>query len=145
MTQLEKKLTESGAKAYQRGEDSEWRIKPYSDWHRTLDKSLVMLDIDFIEWRFRNGRLIPVGVMEITRVDSDKEVHQGYLNAIISRFEERDIQARSVRYVANALRAKAYIVLFREDCGEFWVYNLSDKEGWFHFTPHEYKEFLKGL
>ena len=20
-----------------------------------------------------------------------------------------------------------------------------DKEGWFHFTPHEYKEFLKGL
>ncbi len=142
---LEKKITESGAKAYQRGTDSEWRIKPYSDWHRTLDKSLLMTDIDFVEWRFKGGQLVPVGVMEITRVDNGKEVNDGYLGAIINRFEQRDIQARTVRYTAKALNTKAYIVLFREDCSEFWVYNLSDRQGWYTYNSIEIESFLKGL
>lgn len=45
---MEKKLSATGAKAHQRM-DTEWRIQPYSDWHRTLDRSLYMLDVDFIE------------------------------------------------------------------------------------------------
>ena len=68
---MQKKLTDSGAKAHQRA-DTEYRIQQYSDWHRTLDKSLLMLDVDFIEWRFRDGKLVAVGVMEVTRVDDGK-------------------------------------------------------------------------
>lgn len=141
---MDKKVTETGSKAYQRT-DAEWRIKPYSDWHRTLSKKLLMLDIDFVEWRFKDGKLVPVGVMEVTRVDKDKSVTINYLNSIINRFEQRDIQARTTRMVASALNAKAYIILFREDCSEFWVYDLTDQKGWAHFDPKQMEEFLQGL
>jgi hypothetical protein len=46
-----------------------------------------MLDVDFIEWRIRDGELVAVGVMEVTRVDNGITVTQAYLDAIISRFE----------------------------------------------------------
>lgn len=141
---MEKKTTDSGAKAHQRM-DTEWRIKPYSDWHRTLSKKLLMLDVDFIEWRFRNGELVPVGVMEVTRVDHGKDVNDRYLNAILNRFNERDLQGRAARKVADALGAKAYIVLFRQDCSEFWVYNMTDEHGWHYFIPIGMERFLENL
>jgi hypothetical protein len=141
---MEKKVTPSGAKAYQRT-DAEWRIKPYSDWHRTLSSRLLMLDVDFIEWRYRNGELIPVGVMEVTRVDRGRTVDQRYTDAILQRFEQRDLQARAARKVAEALKTKAYIVLFRQDCSEFWVYNLTDRAGWAHYTSPQMAEFLQRL
>ena len=141
---MDKKWTRSGAKAYQRT-DTEWRIKPYSDWHRTLDSSLLMVDVDFIEWRFRYGQLVAVGVMEVTRVDKGREVGKPYLDAIISRFERRDMQARAARKVADALGTNTYIVLFREDCSEFWVYNLTTRSTWQHYTPEQMEDFLKRL
>jgi len=141
---MDKKITDSGAKAYQRS-DTEWRLKPYSDWHRTLDRRLLMADVDFIEWRYHHGELVPVGVMEVSRVDRNRTVTPGYLNAICRRFEQRDMQARIARKVAAALQTKAYIVLFREDCREFWVYNLSDRQGWQHFDSVQMELFLKRL
>ena len=144
MAGLEKKLTCSGAKAHQRG-DTENRILPYSLWHRTLDRSLLMLDVDFIEWRFQNGELIAVGVMEVTRVDSAKDVNENYLNSILRRYDSRDLQGNVARKVAEALKTRAYIVLFRENCSEFWVYDLTYNRGWMHFDPKEMKAFLKRL
>jgi len=93
---MEKQVTASGAKAYQRA-DAEWRIKPYSDWHRTLSSKLLMLDVDYVEWRYRNGELAPVGVMEVTRVDRGRTVDAHYLDAITRRFEQRDLQAQAAR------------------------------------------------
>lgn len=141
---MHKKRTGSGAKAYQRS-DSEWRAKPYSDWHRTLERRLLMTDVDFIEWRYRDGEIVAVGVMEVTRVDAGKRVTRGYLTAIIRRFEQRDFQAAVARKVADALDTKAYIVLFREDCSEFWVYNLTDREGWTYFKEAGMEQFLENL
>lgn len=141
---MEKKQTGSGAKAYQRN-DTEWRIKPYSDWHRTLSKDLLMLDVDFIEWRYRNGEPVPVGVMEVTCVDVGREVNQEYLDAIVQRFEQRDLQALAACKVAAALQTKAYIILFRADCSEFWVYNLTNRRGWWHLDPAQMEEFLQRL
>jgi hypothetical protein len=141
---MEKKRTTTGAKAYQRA-DAEWRIKPYSDWHRTLAKNFFMLDVDFIEWRNRDGDFVPVGVMEVTRVDLGKEVNQKYLDQIIERYEQRDLQGIAARKVAAALQTKAYIILFREDCSEFWVYNLTNRRGWWHLDPEKMEAFLKKL
>jgi hypothetical protein len=141
---MEKKVTSSGAKAYQRN-DAEWRIQPYSDWHRTLPSRLLMVDVDFIEWRYRKGELVPVGVMEVTRVDRGRAVDARYLDVIVRRFEQRDLQAVAARKVAEALKTKAYITLFRQDCSEFWVYNLTDRSDWMHHTPQQMSEFLQKL
>jgi hypothetical protein len=139
-----KHTTASGAKARQCA-DAEWRAKPYSEWHRTLAGELCMLDVDFIEWRYRAGELVAVGVMEVTRVDNGREVRAGYLEAIVRRFEQRDMQARAARKVAAALGTSAYIVLFREDCSEFWVYNLTERRGWDHFDRGAMERFLTQL
>jgi hypothetical protein len=137
--------TPSGSKAYQRT-DTENRVLAYSAFHRTLDKTLLATDVDFIEWRYRNGELVPVGVMEVTRVDNGVPVKQHYLDAILERFEKRDMQAKAARKVALALGTKAYIVLFREDCSEFWVYCLTTKQGFNRpLTPVQFEDFLKSL
>src|SRR5689334_14930977 len=141
---MHKQITSSGAKAHQRL-DREWRSQPYSEWHRKLSGDLCMLDVDFIEWRYRNGELVAVGVMEITRVDNGRVVQAGYLDAIVRRFEVRDMQAQAARKVAEALGTKAYIVLFREDCSQFWIYNLTDRRGWAHFDAAGMERFLKQL
>jgi len=140
----DKKLSDSGAKAYQRS-DEEWRIKPYSEWHRTLNRSLMAVDVDFIEWRYRNGELFAVGVMEITRVDLGINVTQAYLDAIIARYESGGVQAQVARKVAQALGTKAYIVLFREDCSRFAVYNLTDRGSWQFFDALAMEVFLSQL
>ncbi|NJK62069.1 MAG: hypothetical protein HC921_04715 [Synechococcaceae cyanobacterium SM2_3_1] len=141
---MQKKQTETGVKAYQR-QDQEWRSKPYSDWHRTLDRRLLMTDVDFIEWRYRQGELVAVAVIEVTRVDRGKTVNSAYLQAIIARFETRDMQAKAARKVATALGVSAYIVLFREDCSQFWVYNLSHPQDWQMFDPLQMEQFLLKL
>lgn len=141
---IEKELTPSGAKAQQRNDD-EWRAAPYSKWHRTLGRGVYMTDVDAIEWRYREGRLTAVGVMELTRADQDVQVTETYLNSIIWRYEQRDFQAKTARAVAQALNTNAYIVLFREDCSEFWVYNLTNTKTWVHMYAGQYQTFLNSL
>jgi hypothetical protein len=123
----------------------EYRAKPYSDFHRTLDRKLLTQDVDFVEYRRRNGRLTPVAVIEVTRADQHIFVGQGYLNGIIERYTQFGMQAEATLLVARALNVEAYVVLFRQDCSEFWVYNLSRHSGWEKKTPAEYEEFLKSL
>lgn len=133
MDQIEKLTTESGAKAHQRA-DGEDRAVIYREWHRTLSKKFAATDIDLIEWRYRGGVLIPVAVMEITRVDPEVKVTVNYLAAILKRMNERDTQGAAARYVAEKLGCRVWIVAFRYDLSEFWVYNLTDSQGWFHRT-----------
>ncbi|WNF21308.1 hypothetical protein [Mesobacillus jeotgali] len=141
---MEKKLTQTSAKAHQRT-DTEDRAKEYKNWHRQLDRGLYMLDVDAIEWRYRKGKLVPVAVMELTRTDSDFPINQKYLNAIVNRFENRDLQAKSARLVAEALNVEAYIVLFRYNCKEFHLYNLTRNGPWVKFNEDKMEEFLKSL
>ena len=120
------------------------RALGYSNWHRTLDKSLYALDVDFIEWRRRNGNIVPVALIEITRVDNNVFVGKTYLDNIVKRYDD-GIQGLCSLKVSRALGIKAYIVLFRENLNEFWLYNLSEKRGWTKLSQREYVGFLKSL
>lgn len=141
---MEKLLTANGTKAQQRPDD-EYRIKPYLQWHRSLGNGMYMLDVDCIEWRFRNGKLVAVGVLEVTRRDGDLPVRAAYLEKIVQRFNSRDMQGKAARMVAEALNTNAYIVLFRYNCQEFFVYNLSDPGPWQRFNDEQFQQFLRSL
>lgn len=67
--------------------------------------------------------------MEITRVDKEKGVYLYNLQAIISRFGEHDIQARSVTYVANSLRSKEYISFLGSAVASFGLITYPTKAG----------------
>lgn len=141
---MDKLLTKSGSKAMQRM-DNEWRARPYSEWHRSLGRSYYSSDIDSIEWRFVDGELKAVGVMEITRVDNGIFVNDKYLSSILDRFTNRDLQSRTALKVSKALETNTYIILFRENCKEFWIYNLTSKKGWIHLNTFWMSQFIKNL
>lgn len=141
---MEKQKTSSGAKAYQRA-DREDRSLEYRSYHRTLASDLLASDVDLVEWRFIDGILKAVAVCEITRVDRGIAVNRPYLTSILKRYTERDIQAKMIRKVAASLETNAYIILYRQGCEEFWVYNLSAMKGWWYLTQEKYENWLEGV
>ena len=142
---MEKKLTDSGAKSYQRG-DMEDRSKEFRDFHRSLDKTLYATDLDLIEWRYINGVLTPVGVLEITRVDQGKQVNDQYKSEILKRYDKRDMQGLATRTAASLLGVKAWIVLYRKGCSEFWIYSLTDNDQrWYHYDRDRLERWLLSL
>ncbi|WP_135604103.1 hypothetical protein [Methanococcoides sp. NM1] len=139
-----KEITDSGSKAYQR-KDMEDRGAEYRLWHRSLAPYCVAFDVDFIEWRTRGGKRVPVAITEITRVDSGKSVTPRYLDSILKRYNERDMQGYVTRYLANKLEIPAYIILYRQGCSEFWIYKF-DNENWQGpLTPKEMGNFIESL
>ena len=145
---MNKKTLPNGAKAYQR-KDKEDRAIVYRDWHREL-KGLYMFDLDSVEWRYKNGVGVPVAIIELTRVDHERNgrpivVSKRYLDAILERFLERDTQGKFIMHMASCVNVPAYLTLFREDCSQFWVYNITEAIYWVKYTPEEYKDFLGGL
>jgi hypothetical protein len=119
------------------------RAKEFQQWHRTLGRRLLASDVDLVEWRFIDGELVPVGVLEITLADC--EPSQSYLDAIICRYEKKDVQGRTARHVADALGCKAWIICYTQGCGSFWVYNLTESKGWYDLGASEMEQFLEGL
>lgn len=142
----------SGEKKRQRPIEKEGDGYQYREWRRQLVEGCMHLDVDQIEWRFFNRELVPVAVIEITRYSESVEdtvAHNGstqpkpgYFTAILQRFE-RDIQGRATRLLAEKLDVNAYIVLYRYDCSEFWVYNLTQAKGWEHFDEKRMLKFLR--
>ncbi len=119
------------------------RAKEFQQWHRTLGRRLLASDVDLVEWRFIDGELVPVGVLEITLADC--EPSQSYLDAIICRYEKKDVQGRTARHVAKALGCKAWIVCYTQGCNNFWIYNLTERKGWYDLNGSEMEQFLEGL
>jgi hypothetical protein len=145
---MEKKLdTTSGAKAYQR-QDAEDRALEFRSFHRTLNRRLCASDVDLVEWRLIDGVWTPVAILEITRADSGTSVTQGYKDAILDRFFSRDsFQTMAATNIAKLLGVKAWIVLFKEGCQEFWIYNLSGGSGgrWYKYDRTRLENWLDHL
>tara|TARA_B100000519_G_scaffold108549_1_gene94051 strand:+ start:4856 stop:5284 length:429 start_codon:yes stop_codon:yes gene_type:complete len=119
------------------------RAKEFQQWHRTLGRRLLASDVDLVEWRLIDGELVPVGVLEITLADWPPT--EPYLDAIIHRYEKKDVQGRTARHVADALGCKAWIVCYTQGCKKFWVWNLTESKGWFKFNTEQMELFLEGL
>lgn len=106
----------------------------------------AVTDFDQIEWRSDGqGYLVPVALFELTRVDGNVPVSQNYLDKILDRILKRDQQGELAKRAASGLDMKAWIVAFRHDLSEFWVYNLSYERGWFHGDAKWFRGFIESL
>lgn len=144
---MEKKLTESGAKDHQR-DDWEDRAAGYRKWHlEDLDRGCYGFDVDFIEWRAHHGKLVPLAVCELTRMDFPLwgAALAKYQQQILDRMTGRDKQGLVARTVANSLGVALYIVLFTRDLEHFYVYNLTAREGWAHFNEVQWRKKLNDM
>jgi hypothetical protein len=121
------------------------RTAVYRRFRRTI-RQAGATDFDQVEWRYNDHKnLVPVALLELTRVDGNMPVPAGYLNAILARYMERDWQGALAVAGAGYLGVRAWIVAFRYDLTEFWVYNLSDRRGWFHGDVAWYERWISAL
>jgi len=123
--------------------DNEDRTVDYTAWRRKWNRSSYVSDIDQVEWRVRDGQIIPVAVLELTRLDGDMMPRPAYFDAIINRFTKRDGQAKSITLFSKLLGVDAIIVLFHYNLENFWLYNLSTSSGWFHLKKEGYRKWLE--
>src|SRR5579859_4147891 len=122
---MEKRLTESGAKALQRDDnDLKDRMRPFRDWHRTLDRSWTYLDADGIGWENANGHWVPAFVTELTMAENHVYVNDTYRKSIISRMFGRDPQGPIARTLSKLLNVPGFILLYMEDMSQMWAYDL---------------------
>ena len=129
----DKIFTPGGNKDYQRGGDKADRSRGFKDWHfhagdgMGKDGSnipLYMIDLDCIEFGYRDGRPVPLAILELTRVDSADMVNDTYLNNIMDRVYARDAQGDVVLSLARMLGVAAYYVLHSLDLESYWVHTL---------------------
>lgn len=117
------------------------RLAAYRKWRRTV-KQAGATDFDQVEWRFQEADPYPVALLEMTRVDGCVAVPDSYLQAVLDRITKRDWQGRFAVEGARRLDCRAWIVAFRWNLQEFWVYNLSESKGWWHCDREKYSEWL---
>jgi len=109
--------------------DGEDRAIAFKQWHRTLSHNLYCQDLDLVEFRMnQRGELVPVAVFELTRFDGAPNLPASYLNNIVVRFSQRDVQGRFIKEVARRLGCRPYIVVFDQPLTEFYVYDLIGNE-----------------
>ena len=143
MNILEKKVNTFGGKSRQRN-DREDRLMDYRLWKYKLNK-LYTTDIDQIEWRVIDKKMIPVAVLEMTRIDDDQIPGPNYFQAIINRFETRDTQKYTITHVANCLGVDAFIVAFLKNLSYYMIYNLSKGDRWEKYNEYQYINWLQNL
>lgn len=124
--------------------DTTDRSMPYRQWRWDAKTSgCYVQDIDQIEYRFKDGVLVPVAVIELTSSEGHT-MDDGLRKAIVDRFATTG-QGKLLREVAKGLKCKAWAVLHGADMTELWVYNLTDVRGWWQMTPERYREWLTSL
>ena len=134
----------NGVKARQHASQQD-RSLPYRDWRRTIGRSLYVNDIDQLEWRVIDGEIKPVAIIELTRVNGNISVPQSYLDSVLKRITQRDPQSKIACMVADSLNVCAYVVVWRWDLSEFFVYNLTKERGWKYWSPLQYEKWIGSL
>lgn len=125
--------------------DSEDRICDYRSWRHTFGNGMYVNDIDQLEWRIIDGKHTPVALIELSRIDGNMKIPQKYLEAVLNRFKKRDAQGSIFVLLAKLLKIDIWIVLFRWDLSEFYLYNLVNGEKWVHLSKDEYKKWISEL
>jgi len=127
----------------QRDENTD-RAIDYRKWRWGVGSGCYVADIDQLEYRFIYDSIKPVALLELTRVDGNIPLPNSYLDAVLRRFRKRDAQSKLAIYVASMLNCKAWIVLFRWNLSEYWLYNLTNNRGWYKsLSPETYKNWLQ--
>jgi hypothetical protein len=139
---LQKLLNENGQKAHQR-DDNEDRSLPYRNWLRTVETDGYWIDVDFIKWKFVDGKPTPYAVTDLTRSDKDT-CEEHYRWAISDRIFRRDRQGLLLKTVGELLHIPVYLVLFQKDMKWIWALDINTRE-WKEYTTDDWAAFLKTL
>jgi len=138
-----RKESKAGGKTKQT-KHAEDECAAYRAWRLNFGRPFYATDVDQIEWRSIRGTMKPVAVLELTRIPGNMRVPPTYFQAIQKRYFKRDKQSMTALDIGSRLGCPSYIVAFRWDLTDFWVYDLNRNNGkWIHGDKEAYEAFLK--
>lgn len=120
------------------------RTADYRAWRQTWGGGCFTSDLDQVEWRIIDGKVVPLVVLELTRLDGNVAPPPSYFEAIENRFRKRDGQGTAVVDIACRIGVDVVIVLFRHDLSEFWIHNLTTGGIWYPLTQDKFRRWLEG-
>jgi len=120
-------------------------LAEYRTWRRGFGNKLYASDIDQIEWRIVDGIPVPVALIEMTRVTGTKRVPVAYLESVLKRYTVRDPKSQLTINAAAHMGIDAYLVIYRENLEDFWVYNLTWGGAWQAKTQQQYRDWVSSL
>ena len=104
------------------------------------------MDLDIVEYRIIDGQRVPVGVIEVTRLDMAMPPKPAYFRAWLDRINKRDDNAAALKQFAEMLCCDVYLVAAQHPgLNWFFVYNLSTGKGWIQMDQFKLMEWLQGL
>ena len=116
------------------------RPSKYSEWHRSLGREYLAVDIDYVEYRI--GR----GIVAFIDVTGEMEDEGHIINSKKYIWKRTTIQRKILSTLSKALGVPSYFVLHTKDMAMFYVYDLSDiNEQPRRMTGSEYANFVKNL
>lgn len=135
--------------------DREDRCAGYRDWRLGFGDGCYVADVDQVEWRIRGGVLVPVATLELTRLDGEMLHPKAYLAGTLRRRfppegsseanKGHGFQTHHAVNVAKKLGVPCFVVIFKWDLTHFWVYNLSDRRGWWEMDKERYERWIRML
>lgn len=129
--------------------DREDRMAAYREWRHDLGDGMFCADVDQVEWRVKAGQLVPVATIELSRLDGEMLYPEKYLEATLRkrwpRTGERSFQRQHSEYVARRLGVPCFFVIVKWDLTTFWIYNLTNDEGWWTVDQEDYIKWLRSL
>lgn len=142
-----KKLNDIGVKDKQREGDID-SSAPFKKWHRLLGREYYAQDVDLIDYRYYRGRIRYAAIMELTKCFNDNGPDEDYLNSLLSRWRDRDGQAKVMVDIASRLSAPLYIVLFTVKLDSpdlFWILSVEKLKWWSAVPPDRVANWIRHL
>lgn len=133
------------------------RTEEYRTWRTTLGQGCVC-DVDQIEYKFRDGVLVPCAIVELCVADQrSDEIPAGvppnqppspnFLKAVEAKACMDRPQGKLLRLVAATLKVPLLLVVYVDGRlpDGLWVFRVDGSKGWRKMSREEYMERLGKL
>jgi hypothetical protein len=147
----ERKLTEKGDKARQQTDELErWIealvINEYRENRRNVGDACYVSDIDQVEWRVIDQKMIPIAILELTvRQPRDFPMPDKYFAGITNRYYNTDGQGKFCQTLGFRLECPVYVVILQQDRSEYWTHEIDYQASrvFTKRTPGEYTHWIR--
>jgi len=110
--------------------DGNNRVNQYLEWRASLGLRYNQ-DLDSMEYVIEDGKVVPLALMEVSKVENRIVNVEAYLNKVN---ENRQCQMLVVAYVARILKIPAWYLLHEDNFERCWIRQLHDGGGPFRET-----------
>lgn len=127
------------------------RLAAYRRMRRRVGGYCYVQDIDQVEYRMRQGMVVPVALLELTRINGGTPGADPapVLDAIINRVYTQTNQARASIEFARRLGVPPYLIAYDRQLTRFFVHELRDADApastWTALHRRAYIDWLRLL